>query len=1013
MDLDPRHAAIGAARGCRLGDDWRVGRRELTGVTVGDAPERDHGPVMAAEPAPPGYRVTVSIVDVGRWLTPGSAIVKYAEQVGEATEGIDWMLPPRVQRLLRLRGDGPRPAVSIVADLNAYGEITDVDVVRSAVARRHFSDAEVDQFLAGQGDPPLVAHFQLLEDVARLRLQARRVAGAPAFFELEAGLLTGRDGQLVSPASVGQLIVSELQILAGEALARYMGMRAVDGLFLTCPPPSLDAVDFAEIVDHGDVRELAPEVNAGGPAVYSTQPGAHGLLGLDAIAPCGAVITEWAHAVNLAQVAALLEGHEPLYTQPDLERVAARLNDLSRTRRLSAGSRDDRALAALEDDGPDALRELSNSAFEDVVAFAAAYGELRPGLTSVLRERLAAGQLSSAAMAELLLGGDAEPSLHEFRVELMAHLARHRPDARSALKIGHDRGMITEVQIETAPERQGVRVTASTSRDDDVFSLEIVTVARARAKAREVAAVRLLAQAAGVPAPSGLRVPELPDPLDELSRLFKGRQIRFDTRLVEGGAESRVWRSLLQIQGVGTFVGCGATEADAETTVALRPPRTPVGATRLGTTYDVSVLQILSIRADRLHLPKPEYQEVAREQDGKAGVLFVVRVARDAHVTETIEGPWTEGRDAHWARLRVAALALDLLEPGWWDNPHGVNPLARRQRSQPQLGMDHETRMRFLSRAAYGALFAYLSLQSRHDQPLHRWEQMTAWAANPNPVLAHASSVAKRIAEDQRIGAKARKLGLAPTPWAGERLGERQRPALLHERVGDHPRGNEWRAILDEALSYADDEVIAITARLLTMLELPDTDDRIGGHMEWLEDLLLPLIWLSDDPIPVLEQPRDDGERRLVVMLGDAAAFAMVADAYRDAGVPVEVGEPGASAASRELLRAAAETGDALLVLPGAPASEDTIDAVADQANDGGLSRLVVLHDKRGVLELGAMALTFDRSVTGWVVTPADWERRTDRLLVVPRARTRAAVDVGLVRGGCLSLQGLSRRRHA
>jgi hypothetical protein len=170
-----------------------------------------------------------------------------------------------------------------------------------------------------------------------------------------------------------------------------------------------------------------------------------------------------------------------------------------------------------------------------------------------------------------------------------------------------------------------------------------------------------------------------------------------------------------------------------------------------------------------------------------------------------------------------------------------------------------------------------------------------------------------------------------------------------------------------------------------------------------MEDLFLPLLWLSDDRIPVLEKPRDEGERRVVIMLGDASEFAKMSGAYRAAGVPLEVAEEGDMTVSPDFLRPAAQTGDAVLLVPGTPGTVNEIEAIADDAWTAGVHRLVVLYDRRGLLEGGAMASLFDPDTsrgTGWVITLADWETHADRIIVVPRSRTGLAIDIGLLRDG-------------
>ena len=241
----PADVVAAAAKASASGD--RADRREIDLVTIDPAESMDLDQAFAIETLASGFRLHYAIADVAAFVHAGDPIDLEANRRVETRYAPDRRIPLHPPQLSEaaasLLPEQDRPAVLWTLDLDAAGELLEVDVARALVRSRaklsyDAVQAEVD---AGTHDQ----RIERLRTLGELRLAAERSRGGVSLPLPEQVVDTGGgDGwrltsRLQTPVETWN---AQLSLLTGTAAATLM-LDAGIGLLRTLPPPEPDAID--------------------------------------------------------------------------------------------------------------------------------------------------------------------------------------------------------------------------------------------------------------------------------------------------------------------------------------------------------------------------------------------------------------------------------------------------------------------------------------------------------------------------------------------------------------------------------------------------------------------------------------------------------------------------------------------------------------------------------------------------------------------------------------------------
>jgi len=224
----------------------RADRREIELVTLDPAESMDLDQAFAIEETDKGFRLYYAIADVAAFVEAAGPIDAEANRRVETRYAPDRRLPLHPPELSEgaasLLPDVDRPAVLWTLDLDAAGELLEIDVTRAVVKSRAklAYDAAQAQVDAGTRDPVI----ERLRKLGELRLASERNRGGVSL-PLPEQVVDVNNGEgwrlthrLQTPVESWN---AQLSLLTGMAAARLM-LDAGVGLLRTLPAPEADSV---------------------------------------------------------------------------------------------------------------------------------------------------------------------------------------------------------------------------------------------------------------------------------------------------------------------------------------------------------------------------------------------------------------------------------------------------------------------------------------------------------------------------------------------------------------------------------------------------------------------------------------------------------------------------------------------------------------------------------------------------------------------------------------------------
>jgi exoribonuclease-2 len=295
-----------------LPEEERLDLTDLPAFAIDDEGNEDPDDALSLEEG----RLWVHVADVASLVCPRSEIDLEARARGAnlyLPEGTAPMLPSRATQVLGLGLNEVSPALSFGLDLDAEGQVQDLEVVPTWVLVTRLTYAEVEEQL--EEEP-----FRSLYHLTRFHEDRRREDGG-VFIELPEVKIWVQDGEVFIrplPALKSRNLVTEAMLMAGRAAARFALERDISFPFSTQDPPFYEVAELPTTLS-----EMYAVRRALKRSQMTSVPGPHAGLGLPVYAQVTSPLRRYLDLVAHQQLRAYLSGESIMGPQEVLERVGA------------------------------------------------------------------------------------------------------------------------------------------------------------------------------------------------------------------------------------------------------------------------------------------------------------------------------------------------------------------------------------------------------------------------------------------------------------------------------------------------------------------------------------------------------------------------------------------------------------------------------------------------------------------------------------------------------------------
>ncbi|MEJ2464143.1 MAG: RNB domain-containing ribonuclease [Candidatus Thiodiazotropha sp.] len=292
-----------------LPDESRLDLTGLAAFAIDDEDNQDPDDAVSLD----GERIWVHVADVAALVPPDSAMDLEARNRGAnlyLPDRVVPMLPQAITDQLGLGLQQRSPALSIGFILNEEAMPDQVEIKLSWLTVERISYASAEERL----QEPL---FAALAEKAR-RYRARRMAAGAAAINLPEVKLKVVDGEVEIhplPRLNSREMVTDLMLMAGEAVANYCQRHEIPIPFATQAPP--DAPTTPE-----DLAGMYAYRRYFKPTQIKTQPEPHSGLGLANYTRATSPLRRYSDLLTHQQLRAHLAGSEPLDIHAVSERIA-------------------------------------------------------------------------------------------------------------------------------------------------------------------------------------------------------------------------------------------------------------------------------------------------------------------------------------------------------------------------------------------------------------------------------------------------------------------------------------------------------------------------------------------------------------------------------------------------------------------------------------------------------------------------------------------------------------------
>ena len=297
-------------------------RKDLTDLplmTIDGQSTLDFDDALSIERNGDHFRLGVHIADVGHYIRKDDPIDRESAQRGSSIYTPDQripMLPPSLaEGLCSMKAACLRPAISLMATVDARAEILDWEIVPSLVkVRDQLSYYDVN--LIADDHPDIGILCTIAESFRKRRLED----GAVQINLPEIHIWVGDDGQIsvnrINRESPGRRLVAEIMIMTNWLMARFLAEKGLPAIFRSQPDPRerLYTGEEGTLFQNYMQRRLLNRF------MLSRDPGRHSGLGLDTYVTATSPIRKYFDLVTQRQLRAALGLQQP-YTAEEIDRI--------------------------------------------------------------------------------------------------------------------------------------------------------------------------------------------------------------------------------------------------------------------------------------------------------------------------------------------------------------------------------------------------------------------------------------------------------------------------------------------------------------------------------------------------------------------------------------------------------------------------------------------------------------------------------------------------------------------
>ncbi len=508
-------------------------RPAVKGITIDGPATREVDDALWLERAPGGgYRLQVSIADVGAWVTPEltPALDQAAYERGFTRYAVNYyepMLPRALAegQLSLLEGQG-RPTITFTIPLDAQLAPGEPQIAQTVLYSGKQLSYEAAELELDQPETDLGAMLQLGWEVAQRLLQARRMRGALAVYDLPGGWVTTEEGFLhklgAEERYKAQLITAEFMILANQAAAHFLASRGLLALYRNQKATAIapERLTLLQMLDTAISHpKLSPPERVGATfqlalerASYAPTLEGHYGLNLPAYLHVTSPLRRYPDLVNQRILLAALRQDSHPYSRAALEEIAASINTLEQeareARRAHYLSLYDQqveglvAAATRDPTGMESLASLDARKFHSVLRIAAEGQMLFPAVEQEILRRLEARQVYAHDLFTLLFRFATSGAAWErVKTAALRELQRTPEYASNLLLMGANALGWSAPHYEITTKGKLAPLfyaRVSVTRDGQVYTSAWRSALQKR-RAKHLAAVNLALQLAGAP----------------------------------------------------------------------------------------------------------------------------------------------------------------------------------------------------------------------------------------------------------------------------------------------------------------------------------------------------------------------------------------------------------------------------------------------------------------------------------------------------------------------------------
>ena len=291
----------------------------LSSMTIDGQSTLDFDDAISIEDHGDHYRLGIHIVDVGHFVKKGDLIDREAILRGSSIYMPDQKIPMLptclAEDLCSLKAGQPRPAISILVNLDQFGEIIDYEIVPSMIKVEHRL-TYYDVNTLADDDQRII----ILRDIAEKFRQKRLAGGAVQITLPDINVWVGNNGEItvsrINRESPARMLVSEIMIMANWLMAKFLAKHNIPAIYRSQKGPRERLYKGVEgtLFQNCMQRKLLSRFMLG------SEPENHSGLGLDAYVTVTSPIRKYFDLATQRQIRAVL-GLEAPSTREEIDGI--------------------------------------------------------------------------------------------------------------------------------------------------------------------------------------------------------------------------------------------------------------------------------------------------------------------------------------------------------------------------------------------------------------------------------------------------------------------------------------------------------------------------------------------------------------------------------------------------------------------------------------------------------------------------------------------------------------------